>query len=129
MSRYRWVCHGDTKLLDVGILSDGSLHNPNGYPNDLVRTAVLAADERRHQRRSNAAKQAAVTRRTRQEKRVYSVAKRLVDGGKVGPRNNCTICGRSLDDPQSITRGIGSECWQGVLNLIEQIRNEAPLLI
>jgi hypothetical protein len=31
---------------DVGILEDGSLHNPNGYPDELVRTALLAADAR-----------------------------------------------------------------------------------
>jgi hypothetical protein len=44
MGRYKWVYH------------DNARHNPNGYPEDIVRTAVLAADTRRHERRSAAAK-------------------------------------------------------------------------
>jgi hypothetical protein len=100
----------------VGILPDGSLHNPNGYPEDVVRAAVLAADVRKHERRSVAAKEAAITRYDRQEKRVYAVAKRIKDGGHFGPRKNCIICKRILSDEQSIARGIGSECWQGVLD-------------
>ena len=39
MSRYRWVYHNEAKLYDVGILPDGTLHNPRGYPDDDVRSA------------------------------------------------------------------------------------------
>jgi hypothetical protein len=44
MSRYKWVYHGAEKLYEVGILPDGTLHNPRKYPDDIVRAAVLAAD-------------------------------------------------------------------------------------
>jgi hypothetical protein len=105
-------------LHHVGILPDGSLHNPNGYPDDVVRAAVLAADARHHTRRSEASKQAAITRRERQERLVYVIAKRIEQGGHFGPRSKCAICRRVLTYPESIARGIGSECWQGVLEEI-----------
>ncbi len=122
MSRYNWVTHEGTKLYQVGILPDGTLHNPNGYPDELVRTAVLAADQRKHERRSNAAKDAAVTRQRRQRYKVHMIAKRLAAGGSAGPALKCSICHRRLSDAESIARGVGSECWQGVLDMIEQLR-------
>src|SRR5262245_56265657 len=124
MGRYRWVYHGQERLFDVGILPDGTLRNPRGYPEDLVREAVLAADARRHERRSQAAKQAAVTRSHRQQQRVIEVAKRILAGHNIGPRSSCTICGRGLDDPQSIERGIGSECWQGALQALDAVERQ-----
>jgi hypothetical protein len=36
-SMWRWVKTDNGRLLDVGILEDGSLHNPNVYPDDEVR--------------------------------------------------------------------------------------------
>ena len=125
MSSYKWVHHNGAKLYSVGILPDGTLHNLNGYPDDVVRTAVLVADARRHERRSRAAKQAAVTRNRRQEKQVYAVAARIVQGGCIGPVTHCAICGRGLGDQESIERGIGSECWQGVLQTITHMRKSA----
>ena len=59
MSRYKWVRHEGGKLYEVGIRADGALYNPRGYPEDVVRAAVLAADQRRHERRSHAAQKAA----------------------------------------------------------------------
>jgi Family of unknown function (DUF6011) len=116
MSRYKWVRQDDgTKLYSVGILADGSLHNPNGYPNDVVRAAVLAADARRHERRSKAAKAAVETRRERKTKRVDIIARHYKTGGKIGPRKRCYICARHLSDLESINRGIGPECWQDFL--------------
>ena len=47
MVKYRWVNHVGGKLYSIGILADGTLHNPNGYPDDVVRAAVLAADARK----------------------------------------------------------------------------------
>jgi rubrerythrin len=117
MSRYKWVYHNSEKLFEVGILSDGTLHNPRGYP-----------DERRHERRSRAAKKAGETRRRRREKQVYVIAKRMVEGHNTGPRHHCVICGRGLDDPQSIDRGIGSECWQDIMREITRLRAKAPRL-
>jgi hypothetical protein len=119
MSRYRWVYHADgtTKLYDVGIWSDGTLYNPNGYSDELVRTAVLAADQRWHERRSKRAKKAAETRRRRRKEKLHAIAKR--DTVKIGPRRHCYICGRHLDDPESVARGIGPECWQDFLCFLE----------
>lgn len=123
MSKYNWVRHNGEKLFDVGILPDGTLHNPRGYPDEDVRSAVLAADARRRERRSRGAKKAAETRRQRTARLTYVVAKRLtLDDKPIGPRDTCAICGRDLGDQQSIARGIGSECWQGVLEAIARIR-------
>lgn len=118
LCRWKWVLHGGATLYDIGVNDDGSLHNPNGYPDETVRAAMAAAEERRSERRSKAAKKAAQTRRTRQQKRVYEVARRIVDGHVFGPADHCQICKRGLDDPASIERGIGSECWQFVLDRI-----------
>ena len=125
MSKWKWVWHNCTKLRNVGILSDGTLHNPNGYPEADVRSAISAAEAGRAERRSQAAKKAAVTRRVRTEKRVYATVERLLRNDPIGPLANCFICGRGLGDQQSISRGIGSECWQGVLDAIEAQRGRA----
>ncbi|SRR5258707_4226800 len=116
--RWKWVRHEGVRLDDIGVNPDGSLHNPNGYPAGTVRAAVAAAEQRSHDRRSAAATKAAGTRRIRQEKRVYDAARRIASGEAVGPRRACLICGRGLDDPESIQRGIGSECWQSILSAI-----------
>jgi hypothetical protein len=128
MSRYRWIWRFQPRpgnpvpaerFFDVGILPDGTLHNPRGYPEDEVRAAVLAADARCHERRSRAARKAAETRRHRRDAQVYAAVKRLASGGAFIPWTNCEVCGRGLDDPESIARGIGSDCWQDVLRLLE----------
>ena len=125
VSTYRWVHHEGGKLYDVGILADGSLHNPRNYPVDVVRAAVLAADARRHERRSRSALKAAQTRKRRTQARVHQIAARIVAGHRVGPRQHCALCGRGLDDPASVARGIGSECWQDVLVEIEARRTSS----
>jgi hypothetical protein len=56
--KYKWIWNGTERLFEVGILADGTSHNPRGYPEGLVRAAVLAANERRHERKSQAAKKA-----------------------------------------------------------------------
>jgi hypothetical protein len=118
-SKYTWVHHGEAKLYSVGILSDGTLQNPNGYPDDVVRAAVLAADKRWHEHRSRAAKKAAATRERRRQKKVYSVARQFLSNGSIGPRPNCAICGRGLSDQPSVARGIGPECWGDILRAME----------
>jgi hypothetical protein len=118
--KYRWINHGTARLESVGILEDGSLHNPNGYPEETVRTAVAEAEERQRERRSRGAQQAATTRARRQEQKVYAAAKRITEGLQTGPRENCCICGRGLDDADSVARGIGSDCWQLVLTELER---------
>jgi hypothetical protein len=126
MSRYKWVHHGDARLYEVGIEADGTIYNPRGYPPDLVREAVLAADVRQHERGSRGAKKAAQTRSTRQRKKVYAIAARIAAGHSFGPRTTCVCCGRPLGDADSVARGIGSECWQEILRAIELQQNAAP---
>jgi hypothetical protein len=122
---YKWVTHEGKRYFDIGWGDEDGLYNPNGYPEWEVAEALFAADERRSQRRSEAAKRAAETRRIRQEKRVYEAARRIVDGHVFGPRQHCYICGKGLTDPESIERGIGSDCWQVVLTIIERGRRGA----
>jgi hypothetical protein len=126
MSGYRWVFNPDDRsaphLYDVAINDDGTLRNPHGYPDELVRRGVLAADQRRQERRSNAAKKAAATRARRLEQRVYAIAKLIIKGRCFGPNQHCQVCGKAVTDQESIQRGIGSDCWQGVLRTIQAIR-------
>lgn len=119
MSRWKWIRHEGEKLYDIGLNDDGTLHNPNGYPAETVRAVIAGAEQRAHERASKATKKAAETRRRRHDKLVYDVARRIVAGERYGPRTSCYVCGRGLDDPQSIQRGVGPECWQGALDLIE----------
>jgi Family of unknown function (DUF6011) len=88
-----------------------------------VRSAIAAASARVHERRSAAAKKAAQTKAARRERRVHTTARRLVAEQNIGPRSHCYVCGRGLADPESIARGIGSECWQDVLKLVAALRH------
>jgi hypothetical protein len=127
-TKYKWAYHSPNheKLFEVGILADGSLYNPRGYPDDVVRDAVLAANARRHARCSAASKkgsqQATETRRRRRVRRVHETAKKIVAGHHGGPQSHCAICKRGLGEGESIARGIGSECWQDLLDTIERMK-------
>jgi hypothetical protein len=111
-------------MYNVGINNDGTLHNPKGYPEDKLRKALEMAAEAARERRTEGAKRAAVTRKRRQAKMILQIATQIVEGRNIGPRSNCVICGRGLGDPESIQRGIGSECWQGVLSETERMRDQ-----
>jgi hypothetical protein len=117
--RWHWIRHEGVLYYDLGRNPDGSIHNPRGHPADIALAAVEGAEERGHLKRSNAARKAAETRRKRTEKRTYEVARRIVDGEVFGPADSCFICGKGLGDPESKQRGIGSDCWQAVLDCIE----------
>ena len=124
-ARFKWVHHGNERLFNVGIWADGSLWNPNSYPEDVVREAVQAAVVRRHERRSNAAKKAAETRVSRRRDKIYIAARCVRERQGIGARRHCYVCGRHLDDAVSIKRGIGPECWQEVLSQIEALVSHA----
>jgi hypothetical protein len=114
MSKYRWVWHEGEKLYDVGIRADGTLHNPRSYPDEVVRRAVMAADARKRERRSDAAKQAAQTRQHRIRVRVHRIAKRIVARQAVAERPLRHVREAARRPPT----GSGSECLQGVLAAI-----------
>jgi Family of unknown function (DUF6011) len=122
---FRSVMSDGERLFTVGIYADGSLLNPNGYDPQRVRAAVRAAQERKHATRSASAKKAAVTRAKRNDLRVMQAARKIVAGEATGPARTCFFCGRVLSDPESIARGVGSECWRGVLEQVEKIKLEA----
>jgi hypothetical protein len=115
-------------LYKIGIYEDRTLRNPRGYPEDQVRTVLARLAEEERMQRSDAAKKAAITRKRRQAKLVIETAKKIVEGAKIGPRSNCVICGRRLGNPESIQRGIGSECWQGVLSETERVRDQVSAM-
>ena len=119
VSTWNRISHEGQRMENVGILADGTLHNPNGYPEDLVRAAIAGAEARRTTRRKEAAGRAAATRQRRQAKRVYDVARKVANGGMFGPSGKCVICHRAVDDEASVKRGVGSDCWQLVLAAIE----------
>ncbi len=129
MSRWHFIPHKGERLFSVGILPDGTLWNPNRYPEDLVREAVFEADERRRQKiaenRGRGAKKAAVTRARRREMELLTVAKKMLRDEKIGPALRCVLCFKALTDPLSINRGIGPECWQHVLQRMERVRASA----
>lgn len=115
-----------TRLRNIGVSweTELRLHNPNGYPESQVREALLLEQERRHARRSAGAKRAAVTRARRRELALDKVVGIIAGGGTVGPQDECFFCARRLTDPESVARGIGSECWQGVLTRLQQRREQ-----
>ena len=122
---YRYVPTKEHGILyGIGIYYDGRVRNPHNYPEDVVRKVLANLAEVDRKRRSDGAKKAAVTRKRRQAKMILQMATRIVEGRQTGPRSNCAICGRGLCDPESIQRGIGSECWQGVLSETEKLRDQ-----
>jgi hypothetical protein len=116
---WRFINHAGCTLWNVGTFPDGSLHNPNGYPEELVRAAIAGAKARRHERRSAAARKSARTRARRREAKLGKIVSLAINGVPTGPSESCILCGKRLSDQVSIARGIGSECWQGVLVAIE----------
>ena len=120
---YRSVPSEFGTLYGIGIFKDGTLRNPMGYPEDRVRMVLDRLYEEERQRRSKAAKQAAITRKRRQSKLIHEIAKGIAEGRNYGPRNQCVLCKRGLTDQESILRGVGSDCWQGVLAATEKMRD------
>jgi len=126
---YQWrslTYPGYGYMSSIGINYDGSLRNPNGYPEDVVRAAVLWADEKHRaeitESRKKGAQQAAKTRKRRHEIKLRAIVNKMLRDEQIGPSTHCVLCKKQLSDPQSLARGIGSECWQGVLSLVEQAR-------
>lgn len=116
---YRWCYHPDgRRMKDVGILSDGTLRNPHGYPEADVREAIAAAQEREREQRRAAAKKAAETRARRRETNLYRIVEKIIANNfQPGPR--CALCGRALKDPESRARGIGPECHGDIQALVD----------
>jgi hypothetical protein len=124
-ARYKRIGpYWETGFDNVGINSDGSLHNPNGYPEEEVRDVVTKALQKYLDCRSSRAKRAAETRRRRVELRVHAAAQRMLEQKQIGPRGASCICARGMSDQVSIGRGIEPECWSRVLDRITTIKQE-----
>ncbi len=121
-SRWRVVAAGDQRLYNVGIDADGTLWNPNHYPEALVRAAIAAAEENKAQRRRDAAKRAVATRARRYEERIQQIADVIRTGKGIGNTTHCVVCKKALTDTVSQERGIGPECWDRIPQTIEQRR-------
>jgi Family of unknown function (DUF6011) len=103
----------EARLWNITLKADGTLVNPCGYPEEIVRHAI-----------EYKGKQGARTRQRRREKLIHEIAAKAVRDEKTGPRGNCIICNKRVDDPASIERGVGSDCWQNVLQRIESIQRK-----
>jgi hypothetical protein len=114
--------HEDLK--GIGIDSDGRLWNPNNYPEDKVRAALRYVAAEREVRRKEGAAKAVKTRAPRHSNLIYEVGASILAGRKYGPRSFCCICKKSLSDQVSIERGIGPECWDHILTLIEHSKDQ-----
>jgi hypothetical protein len=129
-SAWKWVRHPDgRRILNPEVLHDGHTITSATSGNvtaaaEIVR-AVFVARQAFHERRSRAAKKAAETRARRKELQVYRIAKELLAGGCLLPSSHCRICKKAVTDPESYARGIGSDCWQGVLGAMERQRKAA----
>jgi hypothetical protein len=125
---YHWLSLENEKYKDVWIEEDGSLHNPNQYPDEeLVRVAVLRADAQQVAQKTKQIERAVATRRKRQEARIHQAAKLILSEIGISKQNNCFCCHKGLGDSASIERGIGSECWQHVLVAMESGTTETPV--
>ena len=108
------------RVLSVERAADYSTWPRPAVSVDLARVqrASDAAFARAHSRRSEAAKRAAQTRKKRQGRRVYEIVAALKAGRKLTSTTTCRCCGKGLDDPESISRGIGSDCWQVIMRAL-----------
>lgn len=121
-SAWLWVYapDGEKVLSPVVQVSDGDISSVTArsdHPDEVVVRSVYETLCKRRTKRRNGAKKAAATRARRRALKANQIAKRLAFGGHTGPAKNCILCGRGLNDAESIKRGIGSECWQGVVEL------------
>jgi hypothetical protein len=123
---HRWRCMrgGGDIFYSVGIEADGTLWNPNGYPEDRVRELVAGALEREHQRHEEAIKRGVAKRKRRRETRIHEAARKLLIKAGIGDSDRCYCCNKLLSDPVSMRRGIGPECWEIVLRHREQLRSQ-----
>ena len=116
---YRWIQWQGQVFNKIGISGDGQLSNPNNYPEDKVRAALRWVGAKAVVTRKEATIRAVATRARRRAKVIHGIAAGILADRQYGPRNFCCICEKALTDSESIQRGIGPECWDHILILIE----------
>jgi hypothetical protein len=118
---WQWVYHDGQRLHDVGILADGTLHNPRGYDAAIVREAVERAERERHERRSAGAKQAALTKKRRAEQELYLIVNQMVAIHRREGRKVCRVCSKPVYDVGSVAWRICPACWSRIVEAAEAI--------
>jgi hypothetical protein len=125
MSVWKWIYFRKKRLCDIGTLADGTLHNPNGYPEADVRAAIAYAEEERAKTRREGAAKAAKTRAIRRERDIAALAQLFLSGQGIGRQTRCAVCRKRLDDEASMTRGVGPECWNDLQLRITRCAGDA----
>ena len=116
---WHWVKHDGRRIPGaVFTLADGA-HAPGEDPRTVLEALVLA-NRRLAAHRSAAAKKAAATRERRRHLYGQKLALRLANGESFGPSTTCRLCEKPVTDPESIARGVGSDCWQFVMSFLER---------
>jgi hypothetical protein len=52
------------------------------------------------------------------------VAEVLRSGEPLAAGSTCLVCGRHLADAESVQRGVGSECWGAVIDLVQNSKSQ-----
>ena len=122
VERWKWI------RTDRGRMNSPALWFENGavvrteadgeFTPDEITRGIYEALRRRREKARQAAKKAAVTRARRRELKVQKVVQGYLETGKLFPTKKCRVCGRALNDSESIARGVGSECWQDIMAII-----------
>jgi hypothetical protein len=129
LKHYRWrsiqadpTC--TALYFDTWIEPSGELHNPHHYPPEQAYAAALRADQRKDEKLAESRRRGVEKRRRRREAQIHQAALRILRNEGIGHQTRCCCCGKYLTDPQSISRAIGSECWEHVLRAVEKLEAE-----
>lgn len=120
---YQWYRSNNTIFRNVTLEHDGEKvvsFTCDSDDKEAAKAALVSVLVSEKAKRSEAAKKAALTRRTRTKARVYEVARAYIAGPSRAAMR-CRICGKRMNDDESILRGVGSDCWQDVLSVIKQL--------
>src|SRR5699024_6489958 len=128
---WHWIGRRDDRINGVTVaMHDGVITEAVADDcDDTARIIRVVHDAlvQSHAARSRSAKKAAQKRAERMAKATYEAARRLKQD-TLAPKHNCIICGRGLGDDESIQRGIGSECWQRVLDIVHLLDRSAEFM-
>lgn len=122
MKKYSYVKYQGNRYYNIGQEQDGTFYNPKNYPHEIVWEILEWIAEEKRQRKADAIRRGVATRKRRRELKINEIAMALIRGDGIGSQMVCACCKKVLGDPESIERGIGPECWQHVLDMIERIQ-------
>jgi hypothetical protein len=125
LNRWHWIMLPDRgRVFNVALATDGGqvkrLEFEGKADQGEVLSAIIGSQRRKRQRRKEAAARGAETRKRRRVSQNYRVAKSIIEG-RFKPSLVCACCRRKLTDRESLKRGIGSECWAEIKQVIEQL--------